>query len=107
MHRVSSRHARHLTTTLRVSPSLSTHAQGDVRHAILTLQLQLVAASSASKPLPKGSSGKGQGSGKKKSKKPQAQGDGKGKGGRGEDKDMYLSGFHAIGKILYAKRALS
>lgn len=94
-------------------PPKPTTQQGDVRHAILTLQLQLALAprsASAAAATAKAKGGKG---GKGKGSKTGGMGGGGpsvvaaslGAGGR-EDKDRYLSGLHAIGKIIYAKRAL-
>lgn len=70
-------------------------SKGDIRHAILTLQLQLQGGWSSAAPANTSSSlRKGEGKLTKTTKKATVE----------EDKDIYLSNFHAIGKILYAKR---
>jgi hypothetical protein len=85
-------------------------SRGDIRHAILTLQLQLQGRRSS---LPSFSSSSLLGGRKKKQKtkkeeeeerKERRKGQKEGEGEEEEQKDAYMSNFHAIGKVLYAKR---
>jgi hypothetical protein len=96
------------TTLPTHTPILDHQQQGDVRHAILTLQLQLALAprttTAAAAAAVKGSKGKGKGKGGRGGQQPPSVVSASLGAGEQEDKDRYLSGFHAIGKILYAKR---
>jgi len=88
-------------------------SRGDIRHAILTLQLQLQGRRSSSLPSSSSSFLSGGGKKKKNTKKEEEAEARKGrrKGGKEgleeeeeEQKDAYMSNFHAIGKVLFAKR---
>ncbi len=98
--------------------SIVASSRGDLRHAILTLQLQLQgrcsSLPSSSPVLPNGKGLKKKGGGSLRKEEEEGRREmrmGRKKGEREQEqeqeeqqKDAYMSNFHAIGKVLHAKR---